>query len=111
MTLQWPRHDARRRKPMVKNKTFVRGESITLTSGEHYENCIFDDCEIIGNMDELRDLFFHSCEMKGRAADWFTNYLDRSGSRLMTVDMRTGEITPGPASDRDPSFPRDLRRQ
>ncbi len=83
---------------------------VILESNSVYDGCIFDDCEIIGDMTKLRDIGFTRCDFRGRAGTWLADWMNASGGVLMTVDLRSGEVIPGPASDRDPSFPCHLRR-
>lgn len=96
---------------MISGKTFGPRDTVVLKSGDCYQNCVFNDCEIVGNPNELRDMSFTSCEMTGRAGTWMMDYLNNSRAVLMSVDLRTGEVTPGPASDNDPSFPSEIKRQ
>ena len=95
---------------MTIKRYFDQSELLILVNGSHFDGCIFDDCEIVGDIAVLKDISFLRCEFKGRAAAWFNDYLNSSGGLLMTVNIKTGEIIPGPASDKDPSFPGHLRR-
>lgn len=95
---------------MLISKNFSKHDRVILTDGCNYHGCIFDDCEIVGDLAALKDISFTDCNFRGRSSSWFTEQMDASGGLLMTVDVRSGEIIPGPASDHDPSFPGHLRR-
>ena len=94
----------------IKNRTFGQSDQLVLVAGDRFDCCVFDNCEIVGDVVAFKGVVFTNSKFDGRAAEWFMARTNESGCLLMTVDVTNGEIIPGPASDRDPSFPGHLRR-
>lgn len=92
---------------MTYEKRISRGEVAKIESGQTYSGIHFDDCDIDA-VAPLTDVKIIGCRFDGAAATWFRHFM--AGDILMTVDIKERSVTPGPASDRDPSFPGSLRR-